>query len=108
MKRVFITGISGFVGSHLTEYLLSHDTHVSGFDLQPASVSVEFHQGELADRTSVYHALNEARPDIIFHLAGLIKSNRPEALYQANLLGTVALFDSLVELEQHPVVVVAV
>ena len=48
MKRVFITGISGFVGSHLTEYLLSHDQHVSGFDLHSSGVSVEFHQGELA------------------------------------------------------------
>lgn len=107
MKRIFITGISGFVGSHLTEYLLLNNQHVSGFDLHSSGVSVDFHQGELADRAKVLHALNEVRPDIIFHLAGLIKSNQPQALYHANLLGTVALFDSLMELEQHPVVVVA-
>jgi GDP-4-dehydro-6-deoxy-D-mannose reductase len=107
MKKVLITGISGFVGSHLTEYLLLHDQHVSGFDLRPGKFPVPCHQGEITDRAAIVSVLRKTRPDIIFHLAGMIKSPDVDKLYKANLLGTVALFDSIIEADIRPVVVVA-
>jgi GDP-4-dehydro-6-deoxy-D-mannose reductase len=107
MTCVLITGISGFVGSHLTEYLLLHDQHVSGFDLRPGKLPVAYHQGEITDRAAVASVLRKTRPDIIFHLAGMIKSPDADALYKANLLGSVSLFDSIMETDMRPVVVVA-
>ena len=107
MQRVLITGASGFVGSHLTEYLLSLNLHVSGFDLRPTSITADFYKGELTDRAIVSHTLLEVKPDLIFHLAGMIKSSEPEDLYKANLLGTTALFDSIINCDLRPIVVVA-
>jgi GDP-4-dehydro-6-deoxy-D-mannose reductase len=107
MKRVLITGASGFVGSHLAGHLLSCHLHVSGFDLRAGDVTMDFHMGELADRAMVSRTLLEVKPDVIFHLAGMIKSSAPEDLYQANLLGTTALFDSIVDCGLRPVVVLA-
>lgn len=106
MKRILITGISEFVGSCLAEYALAKNLHVSGFDLRPGT-SAECYQGEITDRSAVERVLGKTKPDVIFHLAGMIKSPEPEALYKANLLGTVALFDSIMESELRPVVIVA-
>jgi GDP-4-dehydro-6-deoxy-D-mannose reductase len=107
MKKVLITGISGFVGSHLTEYMLLHDQHVSGFDLRPGKLPIDYYQGEITDRAAIVSVLHKTNPDVIFHLAGMIKSSDTDTLYKANLLGTVALFDSIMEADIRPVVVVA-
>lgn len=107
MKRILITGVSGFVGSHLTEYLRSLNLHVSGFDLRPSSIIVDFYKGELTDQSVISRTLREVKPDVIFHLAGMIKSTRPEDLYKANLLGTIALFDSIINCDLRPIVVLA-
>ncbi|MDO8753323.1 MAG: GDP-mannose 4,6-dehydratase, partial [Anaerolineales bacterium] len=42
-----------------------------------------------------------------FHLAGVIKSDSPEVFYQVNFLGTLALFDAIVDTGIRPKVVVA-
>jgi len=107
MKKILITGVSGFVGSFLTEYMLAKNPHVFGFDLQPGKLAIEYHQGEITDRSAIQNVLRKTNPDVIFHLAGIIKSLEPDTLYKVNLLGTVALFDSIVKSELRPVVVVA-
>jgi GDP-4-dehydro-6-deoxy-D-mannose reductase len=74
--RALITGISGFVGSHLAEYLLAHtDWQVAGTVYgRPDNIS------HLHDRLLVYPAelsrlevvrfiVEDTRPDAIFHLA---------------------------------------
>ena len=74
--RALITGISGFVGSHLAEYLLANtDWQVAGTVFGPVS-----NIAHLSDRLILYPAelslpetmrsiLEEARPDFVFHLA---------------------------------------
>jgi GDP-4-dehydro-6-deoxy-D-mannose reductase len=107
MKNILITGISGFVGSCLTEYALAKNMRVFGYDLRPGKLAAEYYQGEITDRAAVENVLRKTNPDIIFHLAGMIKSLDPDALYKVNLLGTVALFDSIMESNLRPVVMVA-
>ncbi|HFD39151.1 MAG TPA: SDR family oxidoreductase [Anaerolineae bacterium] len=74
--KALITGISGFVGSHLAEYLLQEtDWQVAGTIFGP-----ETNIAALADRLELYPAelsrlevmtfiLERAQPDAIFHLA---------------------------------------
>ena len=74
--KALITGISGFVGSHLAEYLLEHtDWQVAGTVYGPLDNIVhlkerlELYPAELSRLPVVTFVLEEARPDCIFHLA---------------------------------------
>jgi GDP-4-dehydro-6-deoxy-D-mannose reductase len=107
MPRALITGINGFVGSYLASHLLDMEWEVFGFDLRADGLSANFFQGEITDPGALKRTLDEANPDIIFHLAGVIKSPHVNVLYKANLLGTVTLLDQVIESNHRPVVVIA-
>jgi GDP-4-dehydro-6-deoxy-D-mannose reductase len=74
--RALITGISGFVGSHLAEFLLAHtDWQVAGTVYGPVN-NVEHLKDrlalfpvELSQGTVVSSVFKETRPDFVFHLA---------------------------------------
>ncbi len=105
MSRALITGISGFVGRHLERRLAERGWQVFGFDIRAERENV--FAGDLTDRAALSSAIKQSKPDAIFHLAGVIKSDSPEIFYKANLLGTLALFDAVMEADIHPNVVVA-
>lgn len=109
MTRVLITGIAGFVGTHLVRYLLANGDRLSGFDrIRPASLPLEigFYPGDIRDRDAVKQVMLEVRPDIVYHLAGALKATNPEELYTVNVLGTVALFEAIFEAGLKPTVLV--
>ena len=106
-SKALITGVSGFVGKHLAHFLMLQGWQVFGFAQQMASNRKNLYVGDLMQHGAFTKALKECQPDVVFHLAGLIKSDQPEVLYKANLLGTVRLFESILELGQRPVVIVA-
>lgn len=119
--RVLITGITGFVGPHLTEYLFASqpDVEVWGLafgeegrdvvaSLQPRLRVVE---GDLTDPVSLTAALDEARPDIMFHLAAASSVgaswSHPAMVLEVNLIGQVNLFEAACGLGLTPLTVVA-
>ena len=74
--RALITGISGFVGSHLAEYLLGHtDWQVAGTvygpedNIEHLRDRLELYPAELSELGTVASILERAKPDYIFHLA---------------------------------------
>jgi len=71
-----ITGISGFVGSHLAEYLLEHtDWQVAGTvygpedNIEHLRDRLELYPAELSELETVTSVIERAKPDYIFHLA---------------------------------------
>ena len=83
--KALITGISGFVGSHLTEYLLeATDWEVAGTVFGPygniASLcgQLELYPAELSRLDVMTFILKQAQPDVIFHLAAqpLVSASR--------------------------------
>jgi GDP-4-dehydro-6-deoxy-D-mannose reductase len=83
--RALITGISGFVGSYLAEYLLeATDWQVAGTVFGPygniadLSSQLELYPAELSRVDVVAFILEQARPDAIFHLAAqpLVSTSR--------------------------------
>jgi GDP-4-dehydro-6-deoxy-D-mannose reductase len=105
MPVALITGVSGFVGKRLQQQLVDQGWQVFGFDVIPGLKDVFV--GDLSDRVAVSRAITESKPDVIFHLAGVIKSNTPEIFYKVNLLGTLVLLDAVVESGFRPRIVVA-
>ena len=74
--RALITGISGFVGSHLAEYLLEHtDWQVAGTvygpedNIEHLRDRLELYPAELSELETVTSVIEQAEPDYIFHLA---------------------------------------
>lgn len=74
--RALITGINGFVGGHLAEYLLSlAGWEVWGLLRTPErrsrflSDQVRCVYADLCDRTQTFRAIAQAQPQVVFHLA---------------------------------------
>jgi GDP-4-dehydro-6-deoxy-D-mannose reductase len=83
--KALITGISGFVGSYLAEYLLEHtDWEVAGTVFGPyGNIAdlcgrLELFPAELSRLDVVTFILEQAEPDVIFHLAAqpLVSASR--------------------------------
>lgn len=102
-----ITGASGFVGGHLAHFLMLQGWQVFGFDRRTTKGAGNLYTGNLMKPGVLTTVIKKCQPDVVFHLAGLIKSSRPESLYHANLLGTVTLFESLLKSGQRPLVIIA-
>lgn len=80
LKSVLITGVSGFAGSYLAEYLVSKkEFDVYGTYLWEESVinvkdiknKIQLIKADLSDSKKVYNIIEKIRPSIIFHLAAL-------------------------------------
>lgn len=82
MKKLLITGISGFVGGHLVSYLTEHgaDYEIHGisrsrpaWDFVPSSCHLIdqlcFHQLDLLDIPKIKSLLGDIQPDYILHMA---------------------------------------
>ncbi|MGG1553530.1 GDP-mannose 4,6-dehydratase [Paenibacillus ferrarius] len=72
--RALITGINGFVGDHLANYLQSCGIEVFGttsqIDSRKSTSNSEIFVNDLTNEISIIQLLNEVRPEHIYHLAG--------------------------------------
>lgn len=76
--KVLITGCSGFIGSHLTQELISLDEfEISGVDIKPShSSDLQFVEGDLSSSGFTQRLLEDLEPDFIIHLASAVYSGR--------------------------------
>lgn len=119
--RALITGITGFAGSHLAEYLLAHQPHVQVFgtrrwrspldNLTNVIDKVELIETELRDYQSVHSCLAKSRPDLIFHLAAQsfvpTSWNAPTETLDTNIIGQTNIFEAVRALGLDPVIQIA-
>jgi CDP-glucose 4,6-dehydratase len=109
-KKVFITGHTGFKGTWLCRILLRAGAEITGFALEPPTVPSLFEQtktvkdihsitGDVRDRETLIKAVQDAKPDILFHLAAqplvLLSYREPAATYETNVMGTVNVLEAL-------------
>ena len=109
--KVLITGITGFVGSHMADYLLKNVPDVEIFGMRRwrsrfENVShlyqldnVTFLEGDLSDRSSISKILYEVKPDVVYHFAA---QSFPESSFKTptytlntNVIGTTNLLEEL-------------
>jgi GDP-4-dehydro-6-deoxy-D-mannose reductase len=119
--RILITGINGFIGSHLAEYLAHNLQQVEIFGLRRLRASLEnlkkvvdkinLLEGDIRDFPSLINVLYNVRPDRIFHLAGQSAIDHsftmPAETFCTNLLGTVNLLEAIKETKLNPQIILA-
>ena len=108
--RILITGITGFVGSHLTDYVLANHPEVAIYGLvrwrspmdnlrHIAPNKLNLYYGDLMDLSSLIGRLKEITPDVIFHLAAQsfvpTSFSAPVDTLQTNIIGTTNLLEAV-------------
>jgi len=111
-KTVLITGITGFIGSHMARYLIDNEATVFGFKRRRADGKIPQNigymgienemnliDGDLEDFSSVEFCLDESNPDLIFHFASQSSVQRsfsnPFETMKANCIGTANLLEAI-------------
>jgi len=95
--KAFVTGGTGFVGSHLVEELLNRDYKVRCLvrsDLKWLDgLPIETVRGDLFDAEALREGVRGV--DIVHHVAGLTRAETQEALDRANVEGTLSVLDAV-------------
>lgn len=111
--RALITGITGFVGSHLAEFILDNHpaVEVAGLlrwrspkeNILAILDRITLHYGNLLDLPSITKVLDDYRPDVIFHLAAQSYVDfsfiAPVDTVETNVVGTCNLLEATKQLK---------
>ena len=107
-KKVLITGISGFAGSHLAEQLLDLGSEVHGTIRRhsvPMHENIEhlrgktfLHEADITSAERIFEIFDEIRPNAVFHLAAEsfvpTSFREPSRVAHNNIIGTIKLFEA--------------
>lgn len=113
MKKVLVTGSTGFVGHHLIN-LLKNSYSVIGLthsSTPPSEDNVTYLPGDITQKDEITSILKKHLPDKIVHLAAQAKvaTTDTQQLFNTNLLGTLNLYQSVLNVkesnkEYHPTI----
>ncbi len=106
--KILITGITGFAGSHLAEYLLEQGGHeIFGTikwrsdrcNIIDIAEKVSLLECDITDAFSVMKVIEEIKPDRIFHLAAQsyvhFSWQAPRATMDTNIVGQVNILEAI-------------
>ena len=116
MTKLLITGIAGFAGSHLAEYLLKENLgEVHGLirtynanqdNIKGIMDQITLHECDLSDAYSTTEVIKKVEPDYVFHLAAqafVPKSwHAPQETISSNITGTVNLLEAIRKADIDP------
>jgi GDP-4-dehydro-6-deoxy-D-mannose reductase len=120
MRRVLVTGVTGFAGSHLVDFMLERgDVEIWGLvrwrsrteNIEHFRDRIRLFECDLRDAESTRDAIEAARPDWIFHLAAqsfvTTSWKAPSESLTTNVLGQLHLFEACRRIGLRPRIQVA-
>lgn len=108
MKRIFVTGGAGYIGSHMVKALGEHGFEVLTYDNlstghREAILHGDLIVGDLADKDLLRRTLQDFRPDGVIHFAAHIEVaesvSNPLKYYRNNSANALNLLEVLTELQ---------
>jgi len=117
--KALITGITGFVGSHLAELLLEKDYEVWGIarwrssteNIDHIKSKLKIIEADLNDPHSFYNVIEKISPEEIYHLAAQsfvpTSWTAPADTIKTNVIGTINLFEAVRKAQIDPKIQVA-
>ena len=108
MKRLLITGATGFVGSHLVkDFLKDHEVDIlireKSDTWRIKDALHQIHQvwkADLSDKGAVDQIITVSKPEVVIHTAAygcLASQNNPKIMLDTNVLGTLNLLNAAQE-----------
>jgi GDP-4-dehydro-6-deoxy-D-mannose reductase len=118
MKKIaLVTGAEGFIGSHLVQFLHARDWQVTGSYLVqgafklPKLPNLRLVQCDLRNCQKVTQLVAQVQPTHIFHLGAqslpTVSWADPVNTFEANIMGSLHLFEAVRYMRRPPVVVSA-
>jgi CDP-glucose 4,6-dehydratase len=111
-KNVLITGIGGFVGSHLAERLLTLGSNIYGISKTQPQVIInakKILRVNIVDHEAISRFIKDSKINICFHLAGesLVESGQknPYSTYKVNIEGTLNILESALKHKMDKVII---
>ena len=117
--KVLITGITGFAGSHLAEFLLLKKCEVHGIErwrsktenIEEIKEKITLHECDIRDFHSIRKVMEEVKPEKIFHLAAqsfvLTSWNAPSETITTNIIGELNIFEAVRDVGINPCIQIA-
>jgi GDP-4-dehydro-6-deoxy-D-mannose reductase len=117
--KVLVTGATGFIGSHLTEYLLSKEVEAVGTiwdkaelkNVEAITDKIRLLDCDVRNESRVNEIISEERPERIFHLAAqsfpTVSWDEPIRTLDTNVLGTTHIFEAIRKYDLDTTVLVA-
>ena len=115
--RCLVTGVGGFIGGYLVEFLVKEKHEVVGL-ARARSLALEginprfftFVQADLLDREALCDLIDSVCPDVVFHLAAQsypsVSWKQPAKTFEVNVLGAISLFDEILARRLDPTILV--
>jgi dihydroflavonol-4-reductase len=115
-QHVLVTGATGFIGRHLVRRLVDSDYRVSSLVRDHACNTMHaddpdlMHSqqltGDVTDRHSLDRALDQSQPDVVIHLAGLVRTLQRDGFMRVNADGARNIAAACAAQPSPPVLVV--
>ena len=117
--KVLITGVGGFAGSHLADYIINNGlAEVFGIvrdvekdeNIRSHEKSIRLFECDIVDFQSIFRVLKEVKPDIIFHLAGqaFVPSSfeHTAETFTVNVIAPINIFEAVKAVDIKPRILV--
>lgn len=104
-KRALITGLAGFTGHYMAAELAAAGYRVFGTAMPADGVaSPDVVAVDLLDRAAVAAMVEQIRPDVVVHLAGIafVAHANVDLIYRVNVVGTRHLLEALAACPHRP------
>jgi len=112
--KALITGISGFAGPHLTEFLIKKGYEVFGTFFNKSTFSnlndfmnkIKVYKCDIRNYNVLKNVIKDVKPDEIYHLAAIsfvpTSLKDPKLTFDTNLYGTLNLYQAIIYLKMNP------